>query len=507
MQEGKNMRYEGGCSTVVFGKNASATGRVILGHNEDDSLSTVQMHAVPRIRHAEGETVSFGDRPDVKIPQVPETAAFLWSEVRRPGGISFGDCFFNEYGVAVVSNSCNPCRVPSGCSEEEYLAGMGLGYAVRRLVAERAKSAREGLDIVIELVERYGYFGARTYQIADKDECWSVQVTRGKRLAAKRVPDGDVYFMPNHYTIHALEKSDRVNFYSSPDLVDFAVENGWYSPKIPGDFSDFDFAAAYNTEDRENCMMRARNAWPILGFEEEWNAGAARGELRPFSFPAKRKYGVDDAKALLRTHYEGRPESLSVTEGGIVSYPCDPHQKDDIPYTICCGSTVESSVTEFADDPAATCVHRAWRKPCTNPYVPIFIGALRCPPGYEAMDPAGSDATHFDPPASDFEYDPSLAYWLTENLIWQTELDYGFAHALLAPEIASIEDGWKAEIEEAKSRYAELKLQDPGLAAEFLSSFSESKALFTIGWTKRMTQRIGRGKYLANQGLEKERDE
>ena len=180
-------RYEGGCTTVVIGKKASATGHVLIGHNEDDDKSIVMVHSVPHEKHEAGEFVTFGDRPGVKIPQVRETAGYIWSEVRRPdGGISFGDSFFNEYGVAVVTNSANPGKAPEdeNGSQDPYLATMGLGYGVRRLVAERAKTAREGLDVIIELVEKYGYFSSRTYQIADKDECWAVMLTRGKRLGS-----------------------------------------------------------------------------------------------------------------------------------------------------------------------------------------------------------------------------------------------------------------------------------------------------------------------------------
>lgn len=32
------------CTTVAVGKNASASGKVILGHNEDDARSVVQLH-------------------------------------------------------------------------------------------------------------------------------------------------------------------------------------------------------------------------------------------------------------------------------------------------------------------------------------------------------------------------------------------------------------------------------------------------------------------------------
>ncbi len=533
-------RYEGGCTTVVIGKKASATGHVLIGHNEDDDKSIVMVHSVPHQKHEAGEFVTFGDRPEVKIPQVKETAGYIWSEVRRPnGGISFGDSFFNEYGVVVVTNSANPGKAPEDehGSQDPYLATMGLGYGVRRLVAERAKTAREGLDVIIDLVETYGYFSSRTYQIADKDECWVVMLTRGKRLVAKRVPDDEVYFMPNHYTIHALEPSDKKNFYYTPDIVDFAIENGWYKPAKPGDTSDFDFAMAYQGMDRPYNMARARNGWGILGFEKEWADCVASGNWRPFSFRAHRKYTIDDCKALLRSHYEGRPDFLQdwkaytdewkvekAADGGCdrasnetltkkifisdgwqeestTQYLRDPHQTLDDPYTICCGSTVESTIVDFADDPAAACVYRAWRKPCTNPYVPLFVGSLKVPASYAWMRRELADVTHFDPPAEEFVYDPSTAFWNYENLIWQTELDYGFAHSVFGPDIERIEADWEAEVAQARAKYEELKAEDPQLAREYLSEFSDGKARFALHWTQRTVQRIGKKKYLINQNV------
>lgn len=43
------------CSTIIVGKNATTTGRVLVGHNEDDPGCMVQSHLVPRMQHAEGE--------------------------------------------------------------------------------------------------------------------------------------------------------------------------------------------------------------------------------------------------------------------------------------------------------------------------------------------------------------------------------------------------------------------------------------------------------------------
>ena len=44
-------RYEGGCTTVVIGRKASATGHVLIGHNEDDDKSIVMVHSVPHQKH------------------------------------------------------------------------------------------------------------------------------------------------------------------------------------------------------------------------------------------------------------------------------------------------------------------------------------------------------------------------------------------------------------------------------------------------------------------------
>ena len=93
------------CSTIIVGKNATTTGRVLVGHNEDDPGCMVQSHLVPRMQHAEGETVRFADGTAV-IDQVPETCAYYWSEFRSLNGEAFADAFINEYGVSVM-----PCAV------------------------------------------------------------------------------------------------------------------------------------------------------------------------------------------------------------------------------------------------------------------------------------------------------------------------------------------------------------------------------------------------------------
>lgn len=468
------------CSTVVIGRGASATGYVLLGHNEDDARSIVQWHAVPAADHAPGETVSFDDKP-YPIEQAEHTLAFYWSDVRRPDGISFGDSFFNEAGVAVVSDAANPCRDDPGETERSY-----LGYALRRLVGERATSAREGVLIAKALVEKYGYFGSRVYHIADRNECWSVQIPKGHRLAARRIPDDAVYFIPNWFTLHGIDFSDREGreYIFSEDIASHAEKMGWYKPAVPGDYSDFDFAAAYQkpSDKKGSCIVRERNAWPVLGFDDF--------EGKQFCAKARKIYGIEDVKALLRSHWEGRADCLCDAE-----YNVNPHQKGTSPFTLCGPCAVESTVTEFAEKPELTVVRRAWLQPCTNPYVPFFIGGMSVPASYHREDCAAAMLSHFAPPAEEFDYDPALAFWQTKNLVWQTEHDYAFCRPIIAEALAEYEED-EAQASAGIKKQAESL--PGGEARELLAAYTLRKAEEAQKLVLRLTQKCGDSRHAKN---------
>ena len=107
------------CSTIIVGKHASKTGHVLVAHNEDDMECITQVHLVPRVKHEEGEVITFKDGSAV-IPQVPETWAYMWTELRTLKGIGgepFADSYCNEWGVAIVTDSC----VGSKVSEDEKM--------------------------------------------------------------------------------------------------------------------------------------------------------------------------------------------------------------------------------------------------------------------------------------------------------------------------------------------------------------------------------------------------
>lgn len=199
------------CFAIAVGRAASADGSVIYGHNEDDrgeqliNMYVTQPQPAPSAR-------DYGK----------QTAKYLWAEL---AGMEVADAFLNEYGVCIVSDNCK-----SREDKPELIDG-GVLYEIRLNVARYAHTAREGVKIIGDLVERYGYNqSGRTYVIADTREAWFVVVVYGRHWAAARVPDDEVALMSNFYTVTKVDLEDTENYAGSADIIQYAVERGWYDP-------------------------------------------------------------------------------------------------------------------------------------------------------------------------------------------------------------------------------------------------------------------------------------
>ena len=220
------------CFSIIVGKDASADGFVIMAHNEDDGPpQIVNHHKVLRKNHPPSSKIKL--RNGGQLDQAEQTFSYIWSEMP---GMNYSDSFINEWGVSVTSDNC-PSR-----EDKPQITDGGIGYMLRALIAQRAKTARQGVLLAGRLVERFGYIDpGRTYIIADPHQGWLFSVVKGKHWLAKRVPDNEVAMVANTYTIHQVDLSDTDNFLASKDIIDYAVQRGWYKP----DNGPVDFAKVY----------------------------------------------------------------------------------------------------------------------------------------------------------------------------------------------------------------------------------------------------------------------
>jgi dipeptidase len=383
-----------GCFSIVAGKDASVDGYVIMAHNEDDTIpQIVNHHKIPRRKHSRGEKVKLlnGGR----LNQVEQTWAYIWSEMP---GMLFSDSYINEWGVSITSNNC-PSR-----EDKPRITDGGIGYMLRRLVAERAKTARQGVLLAGRLVDRFGYIDSgRTYIICDPDEGWLFCVVNGKHWLAKRVPDNQVAMIANTFTVHQVDLSDRDNFLASKDIVKYAVSRGWYKPEKDG---PFDFARAYANPKSASSLSNFGRQWSGISYVIA--KPIPLGPNQPFSVVPKQKVDVAQIKQILRHDNDAKIlQSSSLTEN-----------TDKSACAICRGSTQTSFVAQLRRNMPLDIGIVYWTclaPPRTSFYIPFHFGISDFPEGFSSKSERPSIISYNEKVDCAFRADPLQAFWTFSN--------------------------------------------------------------------------------------------
>lgn len=361
------------CMTILVGSKASATGEVLVGHNEDaPGRFIMQTHLVHKKHRSTGRTRTF--EPGLADIELFTTrAGLLWSEAKNysddPSTSAFCDFYANTHGVIICSNNCAYSR-----EDSPELVNGGIGYGLRRLVAERSYTAREALDIACSLVDRYGYASSgRSYAFADKNEIYVMQIVHGKHYAIQRVPDEEVAVIPNHYTIHEPE--------NSTELIEYAVKRGWYKPEDGA----FDFAKVYQSPESwglDKNTYRHVKAFEILLDMDLSGLHKTKWQSLPFSIRPAKKVSIETMKKILRSH------------GTHFSKPL----------TICNTETLESTIAQIRYTPDRIILRRALGEPCYSPYAVWYMGVNTVPEGYGTNDAEAALNEHFRTKPEDMDY-------------------------------------------------------------------------------------------------------
>ena len=116
------------------------------------------------------------------------------------------------------------------------------------IALQRARTAREAIDVIVDLANTYGYASSgESFSIADTEEAWIMELigkgpgNKGIVWVARRIPDGYICAHANQARITTFPKDDADNCLYAPDVISFAREKGYYS----GDDADFSFCDAY----------------------------------------------------------------------------------------------------------------------------------------------------------------------------------------------------------------------------------------------------------------------
>ena len=208
------------CTSFIVGKKASVDGSVICTYNADDYGMFIGLCHYPAAKHAKGEMRKVYDW-DTKeyhgeIPEASETYNVI-------GNI-------NEYQVTIAETTYG--------GREEMVDTTGiLDYGSLIYIAlQRSKTAREAINIMTTLVNKYGYCSeGETFTICDPNEAWIMEMMGmgpGSKKAvwvALRVPDNAICAHANQSRIGKFNMKDKENVLYSKDVIKYARKQGWFT--------------------------------------------------------------------------------------------------------------------------------------------------------------------------------------------------------------------------------------------------------------------------------------
>lgn len=262
--------FIGECTTfMAHGKALGAGKGTIITKNRDlgsQTLSEIGYHEAAA--HPKGALYKAAY---IDIPNVEKTNKFIGSRSAGRWGYGMG---VNEYQVIVADNDA-PSRDMLGFKKSLH------DNDLVRIVLERAKTAREGVDVIAAIVPKFGQaWNGIIFEIGDPNELWVVAVT-GPRWVAKKYTD-TVTARSNQYQI-----GDDYDL-AAPDLVSFAIEQGW----VPAGTERINFTKVYSTDQlypENNELEKRKNVEKLYNTEVRYQRAmellkAKEGALTPKDF-------------------------------------------------------------------------------------------------------------------------------------------------------------------------------------------------------------------------------
>lgn len=298
------------CTSLMVGKKASVDGSVMCTYNADSYGTFRHLNYLPAATHAPGEMRRIIDRDSKEyhgdIPEAPVTYSVIGNI--NEWQVTIGETTFG--GRPEMTDS-------TGLIDYGTLMDLGL---------QRAKTAREAIQVMTSLAEQYGYCSTgEVFSICDPNEAWIMEMmgcgpgSKAVVWVALRVPDDAICCHANQSRIRTFDQKDKKNVIFSKNCITYARQQGWFKGK-DADFSFCDAYAIDNFRARRWCEARVWSCYNRFSDDFSQFLPFALGkdmsaQPMPLWIIPNRKLTLDDVKAVLRDHYEGTPLALDKDAG------------------------------------------------------------------------------------------------------------------------------------------------------------------------------------------------
>lgn len=460
------------CTSFLIGKKASADGSVMITYSMDSFGMFTNLQHFPAATHPAGtmRKIVDGDTNHYlgEIPEAPQTYAVM-------GNI-------NEFQLSIMETTFG--------GREELVDTTGIidYVSLMTLGLQRAKTAREAILVMTELVEKHGYASSgESFSIADPNEAWILEMIgkggkeKGAVWVAVRIPDDCIACHANQSRIHQFDVKDTENVIASKDVISFARQMGYFKGKD----SEFSFADAYAPADFSAIRFCEARVW---SFYNKWVDGMdkyleyAKGYAidteapMPLYFKPKQKLSLKDVMTSMRDHYEGTYfDTQADCSAGIFDMPYRPSPLtweyegkkyfNERPI-----STQQACATMIAqlraDMPNEVGGILWWGNDEANmvAYVPVYCCATKAPACFD------------DPKASDVNFSWNSAFWVCNWVANMTYPRYSQVFPAVEQKREEIENAFLAKQASFEQIALHELAQDKQKGIELLTAYSSVAA-------------------------------
>lgn len=475
------------CTDILVGKDATTDGSVITSHTVDGRYDS-RILIYPAADHEPGtmvpvyQNIVYGDRRELmqlgEIPQVEHTYKYFHGAYP----------YANEHQVIIGESTIYGNRATTNSPEAimtiEQLTAFGL---------QRAKTAREAIEIIGDLAVTYGYrescVRGECITISDPNEVWVFEVfgvgpfwtkdsgKPGAVWAAQRVPDDHIAVVPNTSRIAEINIEDADHFMVCDNYIDTAIELELYDP---------DGDASFVWRDVYGTLISGARMWKIYDtLQPSGNWEYKDLDKYPFSIKPDEKVSVEQVITLFREVYEGDDAPINMSDNeawyytdrdgnAVKSTLANPQPSSDVrnllgiqgQRTIAvtgCSYYWVSQARSWLPNDIGGVVWIGLDNPHKGVFIPMRVGTERVPESWTVVDRD--------------RYDRSCSYWAFDTVDRVSSQNYG----RLMPMVAEVRDSLQNDMfafRDAIDKVAlELWEQDPQLARDFVTDYTYNMML------------------------------
>lgn len=314
------------CTTILVGKKASYDGSTMIARNDDSPSGAYMPKKFVVIQPEDQPKVyeSVISHVKIELPENPMRYTAMPNAVKGEGIWAASGVNEAQVGMTATETITSNPRVlgadplvtyqPKSDDQEEIAGGIGEEDIVY-IVLPYIHSAREGVQRLGSILEKYGTYEMNGIAFEDVNEIWWLETIGGHHWIARKVPDEVYVVMPNQLGMDEFDLEDALgeqkNYMCSPDMKEF-IEKYHLNPSMDGTLNPRD---AFGSHDDSDHVYNTPRAWFMERYlnPNSYNWDGPDADYTPVSddipwcMVPEKKVTVEDVKYVLSSHYQGTP--------------------------------------------------------------------------------------------------------------------------------------------------------------------------------------------------------